>query len=87
MNGPSHLTQSQPKHMCPEGMRWCVCVCVSRHIYIYMGLDVTGVPQCHLQFFPSSKGCQMLESMAVPGQVDYFWVLLLTHYIKYCVGA
>lgn len=30
------------------------------------GLDVTGVPQCHLQFFPSSKGCQMLENMALP---------------------
>lgn len=31
-----------------------------------MDLDVTGVPQCHLQFFPSSKGCQMLENMALP---------------------
>lgn len=68
-------TTSPPKHMCPKVIR--------RYTW---GLDATGVPQCHLQPFPSSTGCQMLENLALPEDRSIisgcFW--LPTHYIKIC---
>lgn len=78
MNGSYRLTKSQPKHICPKVTRW----------YVW-GLDARGIPQCHLQPFPSSRGCQMLENPALPEDRSIisgcFW--LPTHYIKIYVST
>lgn len=62
----------------PKVIRW----------YVW-ALDARGIPQCHLQPFPSSRGCQMLENPALPEDRSiisgYFW--LPTHYIKIYVST
>lgn len=81
MNGPSHLTQSQPKHICPEGMHWCVCVCVLGVWMSHVSLSAI------FSFSPPPKDVKCWKTWHSREQVDYFWLLLLAYYIKICVST